>query len=116
MSSQTEASPISLTADADDRLASLLDAQGLDPDAAGLRVAVERGGCAGLSYRFDLVASPEPDDIVQERDGVSVFLDPAAVEYVDGTEIDRTRSVHGTGFRLENPNADQQCGCGLSFR
>ncbi|NHX36368.1 MULTISPECIES: HesB/IscA family protein [Halolamina] len=107
---------LSLTADADERLASLLGSQGLDPTAAGLRVAVERGGCAGLSYRFDLVGSPETDDLVRDRDGVNVFVDPAAVEYVEGAEIDHTRSVHGTGFRIDNPNANQQCGCGLSFR
>ncbi|KPN30953.1 iron-sulfur cluster insertion protein ErpA [Halolamina pelagica] len=116
MSRPSEPGLLSLTADADGRLASLLDAQDLDPASAGLRIAVERGGCAGLSYRFDLVASPESDDVVDDRDGVNVFVDPAAVEYVDGAAIDHTRSAHGTGFRIENPNAGQQCGCGLSFR
>ncbi len=116
MSGQSAGRPLSLTGDADERLASLLDDRGLDPDSAGLRVAVERGGCAGLSYRFDLVASPEPADVVQDRDGVNAFVDPAAVEYVDGAAIDHTRSAHGTGFRIDNPNAEQQCGCGLSFR
>lgn len=116
MNSQSEDGVVSLTADADERLASLLDRQGLDPESAGLRVAVERGGCAGLSYQFDLVASPESGDVVCDRDGVTVFVDSAAVEYVDGVEVDHTQSAHGTGFRIENPNADQQCGCGLSFR
>lgn len=107
---------ITLTARAGEFVGSLLDDQGLDPASAGLRVAVERGGCAGLSYRFDLAAAPDDGDVVFRTEETRVFVDPAAVEYVEGAEVDLTRSVHGTGFRIDNPNADQQCGCGLSFR
>ncbi|GAB7095092.1 iron-sulfur cluster insertion protein ErpA [Halolamina litorea] len=106
---------ISLSDAADERVASLLREEGYDPSTAGLRVAVERGGCAGLSYRFDLVASAG-DAAVVDRSGVGVFVDPAATPYVDGVRIELTDSAHGRGFRIENPNASEQCGCGLSFR
>lgn len=107
---------ITLTDRADGLLASLLDDEGLDPSTAGLRIAVERGGCAGLSYRFDLTGAPGDGDLVRDRDGVRLFVAAAAQEYVAGAEIDVTESAHGTGLRIDNPNADQQCGCGLSFR
>lgn len=116
MSGQTAKPVVSLSDRADERIASILGDEGYDPWTAGLRVAVERGGCAGLSYRFGLAASPAEGDIVDDRHDVRVFVDPAAVEYVAGTEINVTRSAHGRGFKLENPNAEEQCGCGLSFR
>ncbi|MBP1987093.1 HesB/IscA family protein [Halolamina salifodinae] len=116
MSEQSSKPVITLSNRADDRIASILDDEGYDPSTAGLRVAVERGGCAGLSYRFGLAASPAEDDVVDNRHGVRVFVDPAAVAYVEGTDIDVTQSAHGKGFKVENPNAEEQCGCGLSFR
>lgn len=116
MSEQSAKPVVTLSDDAEDRIASVLDEQGYDPSTGGLRVAVERGGCAGLSYKFGLAASPAEGDVVDDRDEVRVFVDSAAVEYVEGTEIDVTQSAHGRGFKVENPNADEQCGCGLSFR
>lgn len=116
MTPATPDSVLTLSDAADDRIATVLEREGYDPSTAGLRVAVERGGCAGLSYRFDLRAAPAEGDVVQERQGVGLFVDPAAVEYVEGASIDATESAHGTGFRIENPNASEQCGCGLSFR
>lgn len=116
MSGQTAKPVVCLSDRADERIASILDDEGYDPSTAGLHVAVERGGCAGLSYRFGLATSPAEGDVVDDRHGVRVFVDPAALEYVEGTDIDVTQSAHGRGFKVENPNAEEQCGCGLSFR
>lgn len=116
MSRASDDQLIALTERAERLLASLLASEDLDRGSAGLRIAVERGGCAGLAYQFDLTGSPADDDVVCDRNDVRVFVDAPAVQYVDGSEIDVAESAHGTGFRIQNPNADQQCGCGLSFR
>lgn len=107
---------IVLEAAAADAVRTVLANQGLDPATAGLRVSVERGGCAGLSYELAVAAGPEPGDLVREGDGVRVFVDPASEGYLGGAAIDLASTAHGTGFTIENPNASEQCGCGLSFR
>jgi len=80
----------------------------------GLRVTVEKGGCAGLQYTMSL-GDRLSDDVVIERDGVSVFIDPASAPYLSGAELDYCDDLVGTGFRLRNPNAVRSCGCGTSF-
>lgn len=111
---------VSGTITLDDRaletIQTLLREQGLDPDSGGLRLAVERGGCAGLSYTFALSAEPESDDVVCECDGVRVFVDSASEPYLAGAELSIESTAHGTGFTIDNPNATEECGCGLSFR
>ncbi|WP_440008657.1 HesB/IscA family protein [Halomicrococcus sp. SG-WS-1] len=111
-----DADAVTLTRDAEKRIHSLLQAQGYDTESAGLRVSVERGGCAGLAYQFELAASPEPEDVVCEDGDVVVFVDGPSKQYLQGTEVTVEETAHGTGFCVENPNADQQCGCGLSFQ
>lgn len=80
----------------------------------GLRIVVEKGGCAGMQYemRFD-VSSPE--DIVNESEGACVFVDPASARFLGGSSLDYCDDLVGTGFRLHNPNAARSCGCGTSF-
>ena len=112
----TDANPISLGERAAATIRTLLDEQGYDPTEAGLRIAVEQGGCAGLSYRFELADGGDPDDIVSESDGVRVFMDPASEPYVSGSALRLESTAHGTGFTVDNPNATQECGCGLSVR
>lgn len=108
--------PITLDDRTAETVRSLLHEQGLDPDDAGVRLSVERGGCAGLVYDIALAERPEPDDVVRECDGVRVFLDAASEPYLSGAELALESTTHGTGFAIENPNAEQECGCGLSFR
>lgn len=107
---------ISLTDDAADVIASLLREQGYDPESAGLRVSIQRGGCAGLTYRFDLQDSPQSEDIVVGTDQVQLFVDSESTQHITGAQLDVDHTAHGTGFCIENPNATQECGCGISFQ
>jgi len=80
-----------------------------------LRISVEGGGCSGFQYKFDLVASSEPDDLIVERDGATVLVDPISVPFLTGSEIDFVQELIGASFKVHNPNATAACGCGTSF-
>lgn len=116
MADEDAGDPLSLSTAAADAMNSALREEGFDPETAGVRISVERGGCAGLSYRFDLVADPSDDDIVYETEQATVVIDQPSAQYVSGAAVDLERTAHGTGFTIDNPNADQECGCGLSFQ
>ncbi len=81
--------------------------------ATGLRVSVEKGGCAGMSYKMDL-AEPSPGDEVVERDGARVIVDAKAVLYLLGTRMDVKTEQFSSTFVFENPNQTSACGCGES--
>lgn len=80
----------------------------------GLRVFVEKGGCAGLQYGMKVDAARE-GDLVSERDGAKVFVDMESASFLKGAELDYCDDLTGTGFRIVNPNAARSCGCGTSF-
>jgi iron-sulfur cluster assembly protein len=82
---------------------------------AGLRIMVESGGCAGLKYKMGLVAATENGDVTVEHAGVTVFIDPASVPYLDGTTVDFVIGMEGSGFVFDNPQARSSCSCGKSF-
>ncbi|MBF2715960.1 Fe-S cluster assembly scaffold SufA [Agrobacterium vitis] len=84
------------------------------PDAKGIRVGIKKGGCAGMEYTIDLVTEPNPKDDLIARDGASVWLEPAAVLYLLGTEIDFETTTLRSGFTFRNPNQTSACGCGES--
>jgi iron-sulfur cluster assembly accessory protein len=84
-------------------------------EATMLRVSVEGGGCSGFQYRFDLASAPAADDIVVERGGAKVLIDPVSLAYLGGSEIDFIDDLIGASFRVNNPNATASCGCGTSF-
>lgn len=86
-----------------------------DQAARLFRVSVEGGGCSGFQYRFELVADRAPDDIVIERDGATVVVDPVSAGFVQGSEIDFLDELIGAQFTVKNPNATASCGCGTSF-
>jgi iron-sulfur cluster assembly accessory protein len=86
-----------------------------EPKTPMLRVAVEGGGCSGFQYKFDLVGASEPDDILIERAGAKVLIDPVSLQYLSGSEIDFVDDLIGASFRVKNPNATSSCGCGTSF-
>lgn len=94
----------------------LLDREGLDDDVAGLRLFVQQGGCAGLSYGMRFDDAPEEDDTILEHHGLRVFIDPASMRYVEGSVLDFEGGLQGAGFHVENPNVVSECGCGESFR
>ena len=86
-----------------------------DKSARLFRVSVEGGGCSGFQYRFELVGDSAPDDILIERDGATVAIDPVSVDFVQGSEIDFVDELIGAQFKINNPNATAACGCGTSF-
>jgi len=80
-----------------------------------LRLSVEGGGCSGFQYKFGLDDAPEGDDLIVERDGVTLLVDPMSLELVAGSEVDYVESLGGSAFKVSNPNAASGCGCGSSF-
>ena len=82
---------------------------------AGLRVGVKNGGCAGMSYTMEWAASVAPLDEVIEDKGVTVLIDPKAVMFLLGTEMDFEDEKFKSGFTFKNPNEKGRCGCGESF-
>src|SRR5262245_8327862 len=86
-----------------------------EPTTPLLRVSVEGGGCSGFQYKFDLVPAPEADDLVIERAGARVLIDPVSLEYLSGSEIDFVDDLIGSSFKVKNPNVTASCGCGTSF-
>ncbi|MEJ1159448.1 iron-sulfur cluster insertion protein ErpA [Prosthecomicrobium sp. N25] len=86
-----------------------------EPDGTALRVSVSGGGCSGFQYGFDLTRERAEDDIVIERAGATVLIDPVSLEYMAGSEIDFVDSLMGQSFQIRNPNATASCGCGTSF-
>ena len=79
-----------------------------------LRVAVEGGGCSGFQYDIKL-DDPAPDDLVLEKDGVRVLIDPVSLPFLADAEIDFSDELIGARFVVNNPNATSSCGCGTSF-
>ncbi len=80
----------------------------------GLRLAVEKGGCAGLQYAMSLGGAMKGDEVT-ERDGAFVAVDPESKAHLEGCTIDYTDGLTGAGFRIINPKAARSCGCGTSF-
>lgn len=105
-------SPVTLTERAAKRISEI--AAG-DPATPLLRVSVEGGGCSGFQYKFDLVDNMAADDLVLERSGATVLIDPVSVEYMKGSEIDFVDDLMGAAFKIKNPVATASCGCGTSF-
>lgn len=83
---------------------------------AGLRIGVKKGGCAGMEYTMDYAAEVDPDDEVVELDGARVMIAPMAQMFLFGTEIDYHTSLLESGFRFNNPNVAEACGCGESIK
>lgn len=86
-----------------------------EPQLRMLRVSVEGGGCSGFQYKFDLVATAADDDLVIERNGATLLIDPVSLEYMGGAEVDFVDDLMGAAFKIQNPNATASCGCGTSF-
>lgn len=107
---------IEVTETAAEEALELLSGQDLDAGEAGLRLFVQQGGCAGLSYGMRFDTGPEADDTIYERHGLRVFVDPSSMRYIGGSVLDYEAGLQGAGFDVENPNVVSECGCGESFR
>ncbi|MGD9784507.1 MAG: iron-sulfur cluster insertion protein ErpA [Hyphomicrobiaceae bacterium] len=104
--------PVALTRSAARRIVEIASGE---PVNKLLRLSVEGGGCSGFQYKFDLVAEREADDLVLERDGAMVLIDPVSLGFLTGSEIDFIDDLMGAAFKINNPNATASCGCGTSF-
>ena len=104
--------PVTISDRAARRIAAILKAEA-QPTA--LRVAVTGGGCSGFQYNFDLDDAPLDEDLVVEKDGARVLIDPVSLDFLAGAEIDFTDDLIGQAFKINNPNATASCGCGTSF-
>ncbi|HIF62137.1 MAG TPA: iron-sulfur cluster assembly accessory protein [Candidatus Pelagibacter sp.] len=82
----------------------------------GLRVGVTSGGCAGMSYVMEYAKKANPNDEVIEDKGVKVLIDPKAIMYLLGTEMDYKKEELSSTFVFKNPNETERCGCGESFK
>ena len=94
------------------RIAQILQSE---PQPAMLRLAVTGGGCSGFQYNFALDDARTDDDLVLEKDGATVLIDPVSLDFLQGAEIDFTDDLIGQAFKVNNPNATASCGCGTSF-
>ena len=103
---------ITLSARAAHRIVELLSDE---PAASLFRVSVEGGGCSGFQYNFSFEEQKNDDDLLIERDGARVVVDPVSLEFVQGSEIDFVDELIGAQFKIKNPNVTASCGCGTSF-
>ncbi|UQY43220.1 iron-sulfur cluster assembly protein IscA [Mixta hanseatica] len=103
---------ITLSESAASRVSSFLHHRG---KGFGLRLGVRTSGCSGMAYVLEFVGAPQPEDTVFEDKGVNVVIDAKSLVYLDGTELDFVKEGLNEGFKFNNPNMKDECGCGESF-
>jgi iron-sulfur cluster assembly protein len=104
---------VTLTERAAERVKSIMDKA--EQDYVGVRIGIEKGGCAGMAYTMDYAEEAAPLDEVIEDKGVRILIDPKAILFLIGTEMDWEQEKFSSGFKFNNPNAIDACGCGESF-
>ena len=82
----------------------------------GVKIGLKKGGCAGMEYTMDFIETADTNDLVIEQDGARVMIAPLAQMFLFGTEIDYKTEVLESGFKFNNPNVTEQCGCGESIK
>ena len=102
--------PVTITPAAEAQILRLMTGK----SAAGLRIGLKKGGCAGMEYTMELAETPVPGDEVVEQGGARVMIAPTAQMFLFGTEIDYESALLDSGFRFRNPNVTDSCGCGES--
>ena len=105
---------ISLSENAANRIKEIMSKA--EKDSLGVRVGVKSGGCAGMSYVMEYAKEINPSDEIIEDKGVKVFVDPGAIMYLLGTEMDYKKEDFSSTFVFKNPNETERCGCGESFK
>lgn len=103
---------VSLTERAAKHVAAFLAKRG---KGLGVRLGVRTSGCSGMAYKLEFVDTFSAEDVVFESNGVKLVVDPKSLPYLDGTELDYAREGLNEGFRFNNPNVKNECGCGESF-
>lgn len=104
--------PVTLTTSAASRVEKYLQNRG---KGLGLRLGVKTTGCSGMAYTLEFVDEMRPEDHVFESHGVKILVDPKSLVYIDGTELDFAKEGLNEGFKFNNPNVKDECGCGESF-
>jgi iron-sulfur cluster assembly protein len=104
---------ITLTEKAAEHISRFIEKRG---KGEGIRLGVRTTGCSGLAYKLEFVDQPEQADLTFQSFGVSVFVDPKSLPYIDGTELDFAKEGLNEGFKFNNPNVKNECGCGESFQ
>ncbi len=104
---------IHVTDKAAEQIKKIMEKEGLP--GHGLRVAVVGGGCSGMSYKLNFEKDAAQGDKVYEEKGVRIIVDPKSTLFLNGTTLDFSDGLTGTGFTFVNPNAKSTCGCGTSF-
>ena len=104
---------ISLTENAAKHVQSFLAKRG---KGIGLRLGVRTSGCSGMAYKLEFADAMDDDDLQFVSNGVTVLVDPQSLPYIDGMELDYTREGLNEGFKFNNPNVKDSCGCGESFK
>ena len=105
---------IKLSDSAADRIKEIISKA--EKETLGVRVGVKSGGCAGMEYVLEYAKNINPGDEVIEEKGVKVFIDPAAIIYLIGTEMDYKKEEFSSSFVFNNHNETERCGCGESFK
>jgi len=103
---------ITLTESAARHITRFIDKRG---KGLGIRLGLKTSGCSGMAYKLEFVDQALDDDLVFDSQGVKVVIDQKSLVYLDGTELDYVREGLNEGFKFNNPNAKNQCGCGESF-
>jgi len=103
---------ITLTESAANHVLKFMEGRGT---GLGIRLGVRTSGCSGMAYVLEFADESEEDDVIFEDHGVKVLVDPKSMLYLDGTELDYTREGLNEGFKFNNPNVKDACGCGESF-
>lgn len=103
---------VTLTEKAADHIGKFMRKRG---KGVGLRLGVRTTGCSGMAYKLEYVDETNDDDVIFESHGLKVIVDAKSMPYIDGTELDYAREGLNEGFKFNNPNVKDQCGCGESF-
>jgi iron-sulfur cluster assembly protein len=106
------ATPVTLSARAADHIAKFLAKRG---KGIGIRLGVRTSGCSGMAYKLEFADAPNPEDVEFISHGVKVLVDPRSLPYLAGTELDYAKEGLNEGFKFNNPNVKDACGCGESF-
>jgi iron-sulfur cluster assembly protein len=104
---------ITMTESAARHVANFLSKRG---KGIGIRLGVKTSGCSGMAYKLEFADAAEPEDVVFDSHGLKVLVDPRSLPYIDGTELDYAKEGLNEGFKFNNPNVKDQCGCGESFQ
>ena len=105
--------PLDFTAAAAAKVRELVSEEG--NAGLALRVYIQGGGCSGFQYGFEFDENRAEDDVAIDNDQATLLVDPLSLQYLLGSQVDYSESLHGAQFVIRNPNAKTTCGCGSSF-